>query len=50
MEQNKAQTYLLRTIGEIQFVSIVKMCPVRDYLLVEIKRPKRNHCAVRYNI
>jgi len=50
IEQDNVRKYLLYAIGEILLVVIKKPCPVRDYISVEIKRLKTNHCAVRYNI
>jgi len=50
IEENNIRKYVLYAIGEILLVVIEKPCPVRDYISVEIKRAKTNHCAVRYNI
>jgi|GEM_PF-2026349 len=42
--------YLLYAVGEILLVVMRNNCPVRDYLLVEIKRPTTTPCAARYNL
>jgi len=50
IEEDNVRKYLLYAIGEILLVVIRDNCPVRDYLLVEIKMPTTIPCAVRYNI
>lgn len=50
IEQDNVQKYLLYAIGEILLNLLTKICPVRDYLSVEIKMSTTIPCAVRYNI
>jgi len=50
IEEENVRKYLFYAIGEILLVVIGIFCPVRDYISVEIKRAKMNHCAFRSKI
>lgn len=49
-ERNKIRTYLLYTLVEILLKLPTKICPIKDYLWVEMLKPTPAVRALRYEV